>query len=146
MRRHHEPVVPMSTASPIAGTGMYAASIFVLKATPTNNPASSTHRSPCSESSERITAHAAATRNRIMNGSGRLSRLTATLIGLSARMPAETVAAAIPNRGRIVHHRIATAAAPAIALGSIRLVGEKPKIRTLRAWIHVATGGLSTVM
>ena len=81
-----------------------------------------------------------------MNGSGRLSRLTATLMGLNARIAPETVAAITPKRGRMVHQSSATAAAPAIALGSMRLVDEKPKTRTLNAWIHSATGGLSTEM
>ena len=56
-----------------------------------------------------------------MNGSGRLSRLTATLIGLSASTSPATVAAATPNRRRTVAHSTATDAAPAIALGSRRL-------------------------
>src|SRR4029079_3313913 len=138
-RPSHERGVPRRTASPIAGSGMAAASIFVLNARPTRTPAPTSHRTHRSSSNYRSTAHAAPTRNRTMNGSGRLIRSVATLIGLTASVAAAAVAAATPKRRRTMHHRSATVAVPAMTLGSSRLHDDMPKIRTLRPWIHTAT-------
>ena len=101
--RADHPDVPMTTASASAGVTMSAASILVLNPSPTNAPASTSHRMGRSLSSARSTAHAAATRNRIRNGSGRFSRLTEALIGLRASTSPATVAAPTPNRRRTVH-------------------------------------------
>jgi hypothetical protein len=99
-----------------------------------------------SASNERRMAHAAATRNKIRNGSGTLSRFTATLIGLRASTAPAMVAAVAPKRRRTVHHNRATANVPASALGSRTLQLFTPKLRADSAAIHRATGGLSTLM
>jgi hypothetical protein len=119
---------------------------LVLKARPTNAPAVTSHRPHRGASSDRSTAHAAATRNGTRNGSGRLSRSTATFTGLTARTRPASVAATGPNRRRTVTHSRATAPAPARALGSSRLQLLTPNRRADNPWIHGATGGLSTLM
>ena len=115
------PLVPSTTARASAGVMISAASIFVLKPRPTKAPARTSQRIGRALSSALRTAHAAATMKRIMNGSGRFSRFTAALIGLSAITSPATVAAATPNRRRTVHQSTPTTAAPATALGRSRL-------------------------
>ncbi len=53
-----------------------------------------------------------------MNGSGRLRRLTATEMGVSASTRPAIVAAVTPNQRRTISQSSATLAAPATALGS----------------------------
>ena len=53
-----------------------------------------------------------------MNGSGRLSRFTETLTGLTASTSAAIVAATAPKWRRMIENRIATEAVPARAPGN----------------------------
>ena len=119
--RADHPDVPMTTANARAGVTMSAASILVLNPSPTNAPASTNHRMGRSLSSARSTAQAAATRNRMRNGSGRFRRLTEAVTGLKASTTPATVAAPTPNRRRTVTQSTPTLAAPATALGRRRL-------------------------
>ncbi len=89
--------VATTSASANAGPGIHAASIFVLNPTPTRNPASATHAGQRRLSNDCSSAPAAPTSSRIMNGSGRFSRSTATLIGVSASASPATVAASTPK-------------------------------------------------
>ena len=101
-----------------AGPGIHAAIILMLNATPTRNPASTTHAHQRRLSTDCSTAAAAPTSARIMNGSGRFSRFTAAAIGESASATAATVAASSPKCFRTIAHNSPTLAAPATALGS----------------------------
>ena len=144
-RSRHD-VDASSTPMATAGNGMHAANILVLNARPMRMPATVSQRIQRGLSNERITAHAAPRRNRSIHGSGRLRRLTATLIGDTANTKPAIVAATTPNRRRTMHHKTATAAVPAKADGRIRLHVETPNSRTDTAVIHSGTGGLSTLM
>ena len=89
--------VATTSASANAGPGIHAASIFVLNATPTSAPASAHHAHQRRLSIDCSVAPAAPTSSSTMNGSGRLSRLTATEIGVSASVAPAIVAAAGPK-------------------------------------------------
>src|SRR5581483_6066409 len=110
--------VPAITVSANAGPGIHAASIFVLNPTPTSAPASASHAHQRRLSSERSAAPAAPTSARIMKGSGRFSRSTATDTGVSASATPATVAANTPKCAFTISHSRPTLAAPAPALGS----------------------------
>ena len=138
---------PMRTATPMAGTTRYAASILVLNARPTNVPARTSQRKARrGELSERWSAHTARSRRSSSHGSGRLSRLTATFTGDSASTRPATVAATSPNWRRTTTQSTATAAAPARADGSSTLQVLTPNTFADSPVTHHGTGGLSTLM
>ncbi len=94
---HHAPLKPTISARASAGPGIHPTSIFVLKASPTSNAAATVHQSHRPGSSDRRMHPAAPIRARSKKGSGKLSRFTATEIGVRARTSAAIVAAETPK-------------------------------------------------
>ena len=83
---------------------------------------------------------------RISQLSGRLSRLTATVIGVTASASPAISPAVFPNTRLTPKYRTTIEAIPAIAPGSRIEKLEKPKAFANPLAIQRETGGLSTVM
>src|SRR5207249_8099814 len=94
----------------------------------------------------RITAYAATSTKRLSQLSGRLSRLTATVMGVTASTSAAISPAVFPNTRLTPKYNTTTDAIPAIAPGSRIEKLEKPNAFAKPLAIQRATGGLSTVM
>lgn len=117
----------------------------MLKPQPTNAAETGSQRARPSSIARRH-AHAARTSSRTRRVSGLLSRLIATVMGVSARTAAAMSAAGCPNARRTVACRTAMDATPNRACGSSRLQAPNPRTRANRPIAHSAMGGLSTVM
>ena len=143
-RRRTEPGAHTTYATAMPGTTRYAASIFVLKASPTRT-AHQTRLRRRPVSTALSAAPHARTISRTRIASGLLSRATATSDGNPASAAALRRPATVPKRGATILYRAATASTPAIALGSRRLIGPKPKTFALMACAQRASGGLSTL-
>lgn len=79
-------------------------------------------------------------------GSGLVSRVMATVIGVSVRASAETVAATAPKSRLTSRYSSATEPVPTATIGSVNCQVPYPKTRADRPITHRANGGLSTVM
>src|SRR5664280_1286707 len=86
--------------SPNAGSTINASSVLVRKAKPTRE-AQSTSRLVFAVSRADHNAHAAATRRKVNNASGLLSRNISVAIGVTARATAPKIAAPSPTQRRI---------------------------------------------
>ena len=121
----------------------------MLKPQPTKNAAADSHPSPARPLrawTARSVAHPASTIHSTSSVSGLLSRLIATVMGVSASTSALSSPATGPNARRAVACTTPTAAVPARACGSSMLHVPNPSTRPDSAISHSAIGGLSTVM
>ena len=130
-------------AATIAGMRGTAASIFAVIAVPASVAARTSHRRRPVWTAL-IVVMAPAVMRKTNMASVLLEWLTTTLIGISARASAANAPALRPHTVRTPKYSSTTAAVPAIACGSNKLICEYPKIFADNACIHNENGGLST--
>src|SRR5438067_13477793 len=127
---------------------IHACIILVTNAQPMKNAHHSSQdvrRREVSARIDRVKAYALITSSRTSSVSGLLSRLIATVIGVTANSNAASSATCPPAHNRTVWCSTKTAATPSSTCGSKTDQPWKPKIHTETTCGHNAIGGLSTV-